>query len=120
MRVMQSAGRVAFFFFSSRRRHTRSDRDWSSDVCSSDLANPPFPSSRKSYSIQAAFTVKEARELMHIPGVAFDPIDQSFFPPDIKKLPRVQRRIAEVLLKGTQANSEDCSKSWALDFLKAP
>src|SRR2546421_9622692 len=24
------------FFFSSRRRHTRSDRDWSSDVCSSD------------------------------------------------------------------------------------
>src|SRR6267378_5093078 len=27
----------AFFFFSSRRRHTRSLRDWSSDVCSSDL-----------------------------------------------------------------------------------
>src|SRR5699024_11740637 len=27
------------FFFSSRRRHTRSKRDWSSDVCSSDL--PP-------------------------------------------------------------------------------
>src|SRR5207302_3761330 len=27
-----------FFFFSSRRRHTRFSRDWSSDVCSSDLA----------------------------------------------------------------------------------
>src|SRR6266849_8026779 len=27
----------AFFLFSSRRRHTRSTRDWSSDVCSSDL-----------------------------------------------------------------------------------
>src|SRR5207247_7641435 len=26
------------FFFSSRRRHTRSTRDWSSDVCSSDLS----------------------------------------------------------------------------------
>src|SRR5690606_40998549 len=26
------------FFFSSRRRHTRFSRDWSSDVCSSDLA----------------------------------------------------------------------------------
>ena len=26
-----------FFFFSSRRRHTRLVRDWSSDVCSSDL-----------------------------------------------------------------------------------
>src|SRR5438105_6657729 len=29
---------LCFFFFSSRRRHTRSTRDWSSDVCSSDLA----------------------------------------------------------------------------------
>src|SRR2546430_10924767 len=28
---------VVFFFFSSRRRHTRFDCDWSSDVCSSDL-----------------------------------------------------------------------------------
>src|SRR6266536_3501818 len=27
------------FFFSSRRRHTRSTRDWSSDVCSSDLGH---------------------------------------------------------------------------------
>src|SRR5712675_3445274 len=29
---------MLFFFFSSRRRHTRCSRDWSSDVCSSDLA----------------------------------------------------------------------------------
>src|SRR5207249_5815714 len=28
---------LLYFFFSSRRRHTRSKRDWSSDVCSSDL-----------------------------------------------------------------------------------
>src|SRR6266478_1937802 len=28
---------LKFFFFSSRRRHTRFDCDWSSDVCSSDL-----------------------------------------------------------------------------------
>src|SRR5438445_10814854 len=30
-----------FFFFSSRRRHTRYWRDWSSDVCSSDLLSYP-------------------------------------------------------------------------------
>src|SRR5207249_8659809 len=30
---------VLYFFFSSRRRHTRSKRDWSSDVCSSDLGS---------------------------------------------------------------------------------
>src|SRR3712207_8874471 len=31
-----------YFFFSSRRRHTRYWRDWSSDVCSSDLNAPVF------------------------------------------------------------------------------
>src|SRR5699024_10477932 len=31
---------IYLFFFSSRRRHTRSKRDWSSDVCSSDLGLP--------------------------------------------------------------------------------
>src|SRR5206468_7358620 len=37
-----------YFFFSSRRRHTRSDRDWSSDVCSSDLRDwPPFLNHRQ-------------------------------------------------------------------------
>src|SRR2546422_7075828 len=30
---------VVVFFFSSRRRHTRCSRDWSSDVCSSDLVS---------------------------------------------------------------------------------
>src|SRR5438874_2860311 len=36
-----------FFFFSSRRRHTRSLRDWSSDVCSSDLDRvSPLPRCR--------------------------------------------------------------------------
>src|SRR3989442_8510767 len=35
--VIICATYVVFFFFSSRRRHTRCGRDWSSDVCSSDL-----------------------------------------------------------------------------------
>src|SRR5690606_39523818 len=35
--VLVYAGR--YFFFSSRRRHTRFSRDWSSDVCSSDLGS---------------------------------------------------------------------------------
>src|SRR5215813_2828335 len=33
---------VSRFFFSSRRRHTRCGRDWSSDVCSSDLCAWPW------------------------------------------------------------------------------
>src|SRR6266403_5074364 len=39
-----------FFFFSSRRRHTRSLRDWSSDVCSSDLMTR-LKISRPSWSV---------------------------------------------------------------------
>src|SRR5256884_5926278 len=35
--VVLRTGELFFFFFSSRRRHTRCSRDWSSDVCSSDL-----------------------------------------------------------------------------------
>src|SRR5256886_8273346 len=38
MYPLSSSSRCFFFFFSSRRRHTRFDCDWSSDVCSSDLA----------------------------------------------------------------------------------
>src|SRR5207302_2833291 len=43
------AGSAAvFFFFSSRRRHTRFSRDWSSDVCSSDLpAHDPHEASNQ-------------------------------------------------------------------------
>src|SRR2546429_3467206 len=37
MFVMLSCCLFFLFFFSSRRRHTRCSRDWSSDVCSSDL-----------------------------------------------------------------------------------
>src|SRR5690554_1469536 len=36
-----------FFFFSSRRRHTRCGRDWSSDVCSSDLYAQGLTASRE-------------------------------------------------------------------------
>src|SRR3989475_9124867 len=36
-RVLFRSDRKSTFFFSSRRRHTRFDRDWSSDVCSADL-----------------------------------------------------------------------------------
>src|SRR3712207_5773713 len=39
---------LLFFFFSSRRRHTRYWRDWSSDVCSSDLRYPKISASPNS------------------------------------------------------------------------
>src|SRR2546430_8978031 len=48
---------VKCFFFSSRRRHTRFDCDWSSDVCSSDLASADHTS-----RILSAFSQGRASE----------------------------------------------------------
>src|SRR5207249_6051681 len=43
------------FFFSSRRRHTRSKRDWSSDVCSSDLLVV------RAHDVKSGFVYKDER-----------------------------------------------------------
>src|SRR6266496_5752 len=45
----QCAYQPLFFFFSSRRRHTRSLRDWSSDVCSPDLVAPRAAKRRQEF-----------------------------------------------------------------------
>src|SRR5699024_12094553 len=58
------------FFFSSRRRHTRSKRDWSSDVCSSDLLRSVrefFERSKNTshvssgYSLSRVFDLRDTR-----------------------------------------------------------
>src|SRR2546430_4286692 len=46
-----------FFFFSSRRRHTRFDCDWSSDVCSSDLRAGPLPTARQAQNVRVTTMV---------------------------------------------------------------
>src|SRR6266849_6573808 len=52
-----------FFFFSSRRRHTRSTRDWSSDVCSSDLVTRVPPSAHPGAPIGASQAIPGASGL---------------------------------------------------------
>src|SRR5256885_9755192 len=42
---------MASVFFSSRRRHTRLQGDWSSDVCSSDLIDVPIPGAPAGWNI---------------------------------------------------------------------
>src|SRR5699024_6441191 len=51
------------FFFSSRRRHTRSKRDWSSDVCSSDLDRLPFHDGRQEGIISQSLFPEHAIEM---------------------------------------------------------
>src|SRR5205809_5995427 len=55
-----------FFFFSSRRRHTRCSRDWSSDVCSSDLSTKGSGNLRR--SARAKDCPGRGRPAAHDPG----------------------------------------------------
>jgi adrenodoxin-NADP+ reductase len=72
--------------------------------------------------VQAAFTTKEVRELMNLPHVGFKPV-QSFYIPssdEAKSLPRTQKRIMQVLTKGSTHLFDEALKSWELDFLLSP
>src|SRR5690606_39931656 len=73
------------FFFSSRRRHTRFSRDWSSDVCSSDLQRFRRP-----------FEVIDYAELMrtHVPPPEYFEIDYLIGPEAIeqRQLERLKKR----------------------------
>src|SRR5882757_8731652 len=60
-----------FFFFSSRRRHTRYWRDWSSDVCSSDLG-PGTPTPR--------LPARDLHDVVTTPPVRESPVDEVAVP----------------------------------------
>ncbi|KEF57532.1 ferredoxin-NADP+ reductase [Exophiala aquamarina CBS 119918] len=69
--------------------------------------------------MQAAFTIKEVRELLQLDDVNFTPIPNEYFPQDLKALPRPRRRLLELLQKGSPLKDK-ATKSWSLDFLLAP
>lgn len=69
--------------------------------------------------MQAAFTIKELRELLTLDDVSFDKINPGLFPPGpTKDLPRTRRRMVDLLSKGSTVR--DGPKSWSLDFLLSP
>src|SRR2546429_8057415 len=71
---------VFFFFFSSRRRHTRCSRDWSSDVCSSDLKDAPFLLPARDRDVRALQGVENAKKVLPLPKNDLGgPGDRAFF-----------------------------------------
>lgn len=71
-------------------------------------------------AMQAAFTIKEIRELMNLEGVAFQPLPANQLPPPEAKLLRAPKRIVHVLTKGSALSVEEAPKSWSLDFNLSP
>src|SRR5215475_708552 len=76
------------FFFSSRRRHTRFSRDWSSDVCSSDLAatlkwpNDVLLADRKVAGILTELDAEVERVHHVIVGIGVN-LNTDAFPPEL-------------------------------------
>src|SRR5256886_12902644 len=95
---------VIFFFFSSRRRHTRFDCDWSSDVCSSDLAPA------------AAHDLLSAR-MVSAPGSAIVPIfplpDITFFPRTLLPLHVFEARYRAMVRSEERRVGKECRSRWS-------
>lgn len=72
--------------------------------------------------IQASFTIKELRELLQLPSVSFNPVPKDLFPSNdiISSLPRAQKRLIQLLEKGSTNDPTTSTKSWSLDFLLSP
>lgn len=58
---------------------------------------------------------------MHLPGVAFHPIDKRLIPSDFTSLPRASKRLLQVILNGSaDADGSVATKSWSLDSCLSP
>src|SRR5216683_4080540 len=91
MQISISSLQTYIFFFSSRRGHTRSDRDWSSDVCSSDLVES---AERRDEA--------EAPGSVGLPGEVADDLDQV-----LVALATVDQRAPESLFEVERAQEDE-------------
>src|ERR1035441_7429611 len=84
---------VHFFFFSSRRRHTRCLSDWSSDVCSSDSHQPPQrQSTRQRVPNEPVKSLKTHKPHGFVP---ISPIQTAIYPLPRRRFPGSRRRPRE-------------------------
>lgn len=70
--------------------------------------------------MQAAYTIKEVRELMKLHDVGFHQMDMDLVPDEVSKLPRAQKRLMDLIVKGSTAKVETAARTWSLDFCLSP
>jgi len=74
----------AFFFFSSRRGHTRCSRDWSSDVCSSDVTTSQtgvYPADWKPYTVYDLYSSYRATDQLTLRLAMENVTDRAYLVP---------------------------------------
>src|SRR5690606_40983647 len=102
--VLRSTHRQFFFFFSSRRRHTRFSRDWSSDVCSSDLGGFDYLLKTRHADMEA-YREFAGRVLWELPGVRET---RSFaVMEEVKDSRSEERRVGKECRRRWQSSEED-------------
>src|SRR2546430_3859163 len=91
-------------FFSSRRRHTRFDCDWSSDVCSSDLL-PDDEIKLRPQKVEKQFHLNSFDYSQYNAGIAF-------FPPTHRKRDHTARKTGECRSEERRVGKE-CRSRWS-------
>src|SRR2546429_1679585 len=86
---------VYMFFFSSRRRHTRCSRDWSSDVCSSDLVNRYGAADREAVAKAAPTPTPAPKEIQKTFGEQLEDLADSLEEPAVQEQIRTAKRSEE-------------------------
>src|SRR6266542_3957359 len=99
-----------FFFFSSRRRHTRCYRDWSSDVCSSDLNIADVTTAVAKGDLSKKITADVKGEMLELKNTINTMVDQlrSF----ADEVTRVAREVGTDGKLGGQAKVKGVSGTW--------
>lgn len=71
--------------------------------------------------LEAAFTMKELREMINLPEASMVPVNPALLePPTDTRLTRQQSRVLQLLQKGSKNASGTTSKTWSLDFFRSP
>src|SRR5206468_4374936 len=106
-------------FFSSRRRHTRSDRDWSSDVCSSDLRGEVDQVAAKHGDDSLEAKIMRVIALcVDVPGLKLNSRNLAVvLHPSMSSDP-IEPAVAEADRKSTRLNSSHDQSSYAVLCLK--
>src|SRR6266700_6836837 len=101
-----------FFFFSSRRRHTRFSRDWSSDVCSSDLQRGVLNLAHDQGDVRSSLRRVNANALNGVDAEWLTPAEVAEFCPIVNVSPDVRYPVLGATLQRRGGTARHDRVAW--------